>query len=251
LKGQHLPIRKDFAQASMIVSAVQIAISAAVFAIAGSCGSNMLQSIQVTNNMDLPGLTQMHLSAANGESSEMVKHLQSLNRQELLELFKSCEVPADLSDIEGEWDGVLLENNGLIMTKVSNIMTHGLFALGSGRRWAGKRFGKNGESGINRFFNKNTNSHDTKINFDVSIQHSSLHAGNPCIRLRYFDHQSPVSLWKTMVDELRIIPGYDDVLLGMGAMAWSGGSANSAPFCLHRMPDKDSDEEEVAEVQSL
>jgi hypothetical protein len=246
-----LPIRKDFAQASMIVSAVQIAISAAVFAIAGSCGSNMLQSIQVTNNMDLPGLNQMHLPSANVESSsDMVKHLQSLNRQELLELFKASEVPADLSDIEGEWDGVLLENNGILMTKVSNIMTNGLFALGSGRRWAGKRFGKNGESGINRFFNKNTNSHDTKINFDVSIQESSLHAGNPCIRLRYFDRQSLVSPWKTMVDELRIVPGYDDVLLGMGAMAWSGGSANSAPFCLHRMPERNSDEEEVVEVQA-
>jgi hypothetical protein len=229
----------------MIVSAVLISTSAAVLGIAWLCGSNILQSRQVTNNMDLP---PMHLPSANGESSDTVKHLQSLNRQELLELFKSCEVPADLSDIEGDWDGTLLENNGLIMTKVSDIMINGLFALGSGRRWVGKRFGENGESGINRFFNKNTNSHDTKISSDVSIHDSSLHAGKPCIRLSYFNHQSAVSPWKTMVGELRSVPGYDDVLLGMAAMAWSGGSAMSVPFCLHRVPKKISDEEEGAEV---
>lgn len=234
-------------QPSMIVSTVQVAVSAAVVAIAGSCGRNMLQSMQVTNQKNTPRLNGIDPSFPKGDSADAVKHLQSLKRKELLELFMSSEVPTDLSKIAGEWDGILLENNGPIMTKISNLMTNGLFALGGGRRWAGKRFSVDGKSGINRFFNENTSSYEAQIGFDVSIHDSSLHAPHPCIRLVYSNHQSSLSLWKTMVDELRILPGYEDVLLGVGSMAWSGGSANSAPFCLHRIPEESRTEKEVCE----
>ena len=35
----------------------------------------------------------------------------------------------DLSEIEGEWNGALLENNGIVMTTVSTIMTNNLFGM--------------------------------------------------------------------------------------------------------------------------
>ena len=221
----------------MIVAIAKVAASAAVVALAGNCGRNMLQALEVKNADSLPDLSTLRLPSTE-DPTRTVEYLHSLNRRELLQLFSHCEAPSDLSGIEGEWEGELLENNGVIMTTVSNIMTNGLFALAPGRKWDGKRFKNNGVNGVNRFFMEKENKRDTKIRFDVSIQESKVNPGKPCIQLRYFNHQSPISLWKTMVDELRLIPGTKDVLLGMGSMAWSGGSANSAPFCLRRLPSK-------------
>jgi hypothetical protein len=39
-----------------------------------------------------------------------------------------------------------------------------------------------------------------------------------------------------VIDEVRLVPGHDDILVGLGSMAWSGGMANSAQFCLKRIP---------------
>ncbi|CAJ1966786.1 unnamed protein product [Cylindrotheca closterium] len=230
----------------MIVTILKVAASAATVTLAGSCGRNMLQAFELRNSDNLPDLSIQKLPSTD-HAMKTVEDLHSLNRLELLSLFSSGEIPIDLSDIEGEWEGELLDNNGAIMTTVSNIMTNGFFALGPGRTWNGKRFENNGVTGVNRFFTQKENRGDTKIRFDVSIEESKLNPGKPCIQLKYFNHQSPISPWKTMVDELRMVPGTKEVLLGMGSMAWSGGSANSAPFCLRRLPkpSKDSAMEEL------
>lgn len=219
----------------MIVTILKVAASAATVTLAGNCGRNMLQAFEVRNSDNLPDLSSDRVPSTD-HALKTVEDLQSLNRFELLQLFSDGEVPGDLSDIEGEWEGELLDNNGVIMTKVSDIMTNVLFALGPGRKWNGKRFENSGVNGVNRFFTEKESKRDTKIRFDVSIQESKLNPGKPSIELKYFNHQSPISPWKTMVDELRMVPGTNDVLLGMGSMAWSGGSANSAPFCLRRLP---------------
>mmetsp|Transcript_11270 Transcript_11270/g.27127 ORF Transcript_11270/g.27127 Transcript_11270/m.27127 type:complete len:233 (-) Transcript_11270:51-749(-) len=230
----------------IIVAILKVAASAATITLAGNCGRNMLQAFEVRNSDNLPDLASQRLPSTD-HALKTVEDLHSLNRLELLQLFSAGEVPTDLSAIEGEWEGELLDNNGVIMTTVSNIMTNGLFALGPGRKWNGKRFENSGVVGINRFFTEKENKRDTKIRFDVSIEESKMNPGNSCIRLKYFNHQSPISPWKTMVDELRLVPGTNDVLLGMGSMAWSGGSANSAPFCLRRLPlsSQDSSVEEL------
>lgn len=63
------------------------------------------------------------------------------------------------------------------------------------------------------------------------------------IQLKYEKYQSPLSLWRTMVDEVRLLKvpiieddeeKFDLILLGMGSMAWSGGMYNCQPFCLYR-----------------
>lgn len=218
-----------------MLKAAQFALSAVVVTIAGSCGRNMLQTIQIKNGNIAQSSPSLLVPVNNDDPMEVVERLQTMNRDETLRLFLASQVPENISDLEGEWDGTLLENNGNVMTRISNLMTHQLFAFGLNRRWAGKCFERNAEIGSNRFFNEKKRHHDTKISFDVSVEESFLQADTPSIRLTYSKYQPPVSLWKTMIDEVRFVPGTNDVLIGFGSMAWSGGFANGAPFCLRRI----------------
>ena len=250
----------------MIFSAAQLAASAVVLALAGSSGRNMLQTSRIANNNKenngLLSSVTIDDGIASDDDSDLVfsstkqqntvRYLQSLKRKELLELFCSSSVSdtTSLNDIKGEWNGILLENNGLLMTKVSGILTHGLF--GMGRTWNGKAFALDSQQqenavvdgitktttkqGVNRFFGRSDRtSTEFEHSFDFSIASSKIVPNEQSIQLRYSKYQSPFSLWKTMVDEVRIIPGNDDVLIGFGSMAWSGGMLNSAPFCLWRV----------------
>jgi hypothetical protein len=57
-----------------------------------------------------------------GKTEQDVIHdLQCMNRRDLLTVFKHCHVvPHDQSSIEGEWDGILLNNN-LVLVRLSKI----------------------------------------------------------------------------------------------------------------------------------
>ena len=216
----------------MIFSVAQIASSAVILALAGSCGRNMLQTANLFNKSTSTGTTLLP-SHAYSTPENTVEHLQSLKRRELLEVFSSSRVCSNLKDVEGEWNGILLENNGMIMTGVSRIMTHGLF--GKGRIWNGKAFGPGGV-GRNRFFGRNDKSMtEFEHAFDFSVDSSQVQPDAESILVLYSKYQHPVSLWKTMVDEVRLLPGSDDVMIGLGSMAWSGGGLNGAPFCLWRV----------------
>ena len=120
------------------------------------------------------------------------------------------------------------------MTKVASIMTNGLF--GMGRKWDGKIFHAD-MKGTNRFLNRDGVSKGKEHPFDFSIQESRLWTGES-LQFRYANYQSPFSLWKSMHDEVRIIPGDVDVMIGFGSMAWSGGMLNATPFCLWRSKPK-------------
>lgn len=187
---------------------------------------------------------------------KIVEYIFSLNRRQLLELFCQCEPPPppsasspfllETTTLSGgdDWDGILLDNHGRFMTSISQFMTHVLF--GRGNQWCGKRFGdasatpitKTTTSGINRF--RSFSSSSSKLlqhrhRFDYAIQESRLHPGTRSMILDYSPYQSPLSLWYTMRDELRLVPGSNgSVLLGMGSMSWSGGMWNAAPFCLKK-----------------
>jgi hypothetical protein len=123
------------------------------------------------------------------------------------------------------------------------------------KQWNGKEFGirthKNGIIGINRFYPNGKNGcNDATMekvhNFDYAASSPSIF-GNTSIQLNYSRHQGIFSLWKTMVDEVRIleIPSprkqlsngteqSDFILLGVGSMAWSGGMYNCQPFVLKK-----------------
>ena len=157
-------------------------------------------------------------------------------------------------------------------------MTNSLF--GKGRTWNGKQFGttSNPQLGVNRFtpstkqqkssspINKKSSSSgscETEHTFDMRLQPSKFfnnrrsrrdgttstendnNNNNNSLVLDYTNHQSPLSLWRTMMDEIRIVPlgnngdGEEDaprVLIGLGYMAWSGGRLNASPFLLFRRP---------------
>jgi hypothetical protein len=164
------------------------------------------------------------------ESTEvMVDYLQKLSREELLQLFCSCEPPADSDQLCREWNGILLNNNNLGMTSIgSQFMSNVLF--GKGRRWNGKSFGPRGK-GINRFLATKNGLVAEEHSFDYTTGESKIKKGTSSIILNYSKYQSPLSLWRTMTDEVRSLP-QGDLLIGFGAMAWSGGMLNSAPFCL-------------------
>jgi len=105
-----------------------------------------------------------------------------------------------------------------------------------GRNWNGKAFYDSGE-GINRFYSKSNNETAEKEHtFDYAVESSRLLPDTQSVILRYNKHQSFFSLWRTMMDEIRILPLLSDyeILIGMGCMAWSGGMLNASPFCLYR-----------------
>ena len=99
------------------------------------------------------------------------------------------------------------------------------------------------DRGINRFHSKAASgTTENEHSFDSCIQPSRLNDNiddsNSVVALTYSNYQAPLSLWKTMMDELRVVPmaeGSDgQVLIGLGCMAWSGGMLNASPFCLWR-----------------
>jgi hypothetical protein len=223
----------------MLVSAA----SAVVLTLAGGTVRNMLQTVRVvgSSGSTINGEnTNRQLPASACTTPEAtVEYLQSLEREELLQLFCSGSEPKDLSELCGEWDGLLLKNNGLGMTTVgSNFMSNVLF--GKGRKWNGKAFGAEGK-GVNRFYGRASGSTEKEHSFDFSSQESSrIQSSKPSVSLQYSNYQSTLSLWKTMTDEVRCLPGDTEVLIGFGAMTWSGGMLNSAPFCLWRANNPDS-----------
>jgi hypothetical protein len=256
----------------MIVQAAKVAASGVILILASQCARNMIQTARIAASASssasptplpensLPSITLDTVDVDDSKDTadcmddppRAVRYLQSLTRPQLLELFASSTPPHDLSVLNGEWNGLLLDNNGKIMTAVSNIMTHRLF--GGGMRWNGKQFSsyraKNGGNGVNRFVTATDSSTTTttteqsispkkivekRHEFDYEIQDSKLYPGSQSIRLRYDHHHVRLSPWHTMNDELRLVRvGEMDALVGMGCMAWSGGMLNAAPFCLWR-----------------
>jgi hypothetical protein len=217
----------------MMITIVQAAASIAVLALAGNTGRNMVQTVSISRNdaasIDAGSKILPELSSPEAA----VDKLQSLKRKELVQLFTACHAPSDLSEIAGEWNGCLLDNNGL--TTISNILTHQLFGLRVGRNWNGKAFRGNGK-GINRFTTKERTA--TEHVFEYSLQDSNIVGDSQSVRIDYWNYQSPISLWRTMRDEVRFIPGDVEVLLGMGSMGWSGGCKNCSPFCMWRTSPK-------------
>lgn len=55
---------------------------------------------------------------------DVVSHLQQLKRKELLELYLASDAPAELSTISGEWNTLLLDNNGWVMvSEIEKLMS--------------------------------------------------------------------------------------------------------------------------------
>lgn len=54
-------------------------------------------------------------------STEILEDLKKMKRKDLLLLFVLCDAPLDEKDIHGDWDGVLLNNNSVLVSNGSNL----------------------------------------------------------------------------------------------------------------------------------
>jgi len=257
---------------------VKLAAAAATTVLTVSSGKNMFQTATIAHEHNqrpssyFSSATSSMSTLRPGDSTNaIVSKMQAMKRKELLELYFCSRAPQDFSEIQGEWDGILLDNGSWIMTTVTSLLTDRLF--GMGRKWNGKHFGiaesnveenssKQQRQGINRFYARKTKSNVSSSSssssplterqhiFDMRLQPSQLDTifknsrvqqqqqqPRKCsLVLDYSKHQSLVSPWRTMMDEIRIVPLNGDcrVLIGLGYMAWSGGRLNSSPFLLFR-----------------
>ena len=245
---------------------ISVLIGGTIAALGGSSGINMFQSLRISQKEHQQPATantilEQYISStgdgkvsapSNKSVDDIVADLQRLRRSEFLELWMACDAPAqNMKSVDGDWNGVLLDNNGLLMTKVSEFLTDALF----GRKfdkWNGKAFRIGESGGINRFLPKcngndrssGTNEVQYEHKFDCRVEKSKLDQSGEALVLQYANHQGRLSPWHSMRDEIRVLPinkGKKDggILLGLGCMKWSGayvrdGMLNSAPFCLYR-----------------
>lgn len=264
----------------MLSTTIAAAAAAITTALAGSSAINMYQTYSVTEKVSTgrgsndafpwelvssgSPLLREYISAdgttptpaqvaAEKTAAEVVSDLREMPRRDLLALFLACEAPEDATAVGGEWNGLLLENNGPLMTAVSAFLSNRLF--GRGRIWNGKAIGvgaaeegDSGAGGINRFYPGKERGVDGEVmdkehRFDCSVQPSRLDCGTKSLLMEYAPYQGRLSLWRGMRDELRVLRppsgenGEGGVLLGMGCMTWSGaflrdGFLNCAPFCV-------------------
>eukprot|EP00814_Leptocylindrus_danicus_P008043 CAMPEP_0116013582 /NCGR_PEP_ID=MMETSP0321-20121206/5807_1 /TAXON_ID=163516 /ORGANISM="Leptocylindrus danicus var. danicus, Strain B650" /LENGTH=234 /DNA_ID=CAMNT_0003483149 /DNA_START=63 /DNA_END=767 /DNA_ORIENTATION=- len=171
---------------------------------------------------------------------ESLSILQSLNRKDLLFLYRLCAAPSSTDLYAGKvWDGFLLNNNSLVMTQITAFITNQLF--GKGSKWKGKSFdaatGDCNGTGKNQFIQPTTECVEAMHAFEYDSKGVSAIDGKQSMMLRYSSFHPFISPWHTMVDELRVLREPDEdgegaIMLCLGYMAWSGGCLNSSPFYL-------------------
>lgn len=102
----------------MLLPVARVAVAALVGSITYNTGRNVYETVQIVSKerqqpsspLPIPTLLQSQ------PLPQSVSELQKLSRQEIIHLYLHycTAVPSDLIDIEGEWNGALLHNNGLV-----------------------------------------------------------------------------------------------------------------------------------------
>jgi len=113
---------------------VNVAAAAVTAVLALSSGRNIFQTVSISRQQhqgDNHVLTR-HQILPEDATETVVSKLQAMNRKELLQLYFLSTSPKDLSQIQGAWDGRLLDNNGWVMVRIVQGMKHVTYSL---RRW--------------------------------------------------------------------------------------------------------------------
>lgn len=231
----------------IVLASIKVAATAVAAIITASSLTNMSQTFSVSRQQPITSANMaMALELKNAltrcSQDESLSMLQGLTRKDLLYLYRVCAAPSSTDAYAGkEWNGLLLNNNSVVMTQITAYITNKLF--GKGSRWRGKSFDTKGCCGSNQFIQPTTGSVETMHTFEYESDGVSAIDGNQSVKLRYSSHHPFLSPWHTMVDELRVLRepdknGKDAIMLGLGYMAWSGGSLNSSPFCLAAVPSE-------------
>ena len=101
-----------------MIPLVNIAAAAVTAVLTFSSGKNMLQTVALSrqNNQNQASFSIQGLKLQPEDSTEtVVSKVQSMKRKDLLQLYSSSRSPKDLEEVQGEWDGCLLDNNSRVM----------------------------------------------------------------------------------------------------------------------------------------
>ena len=103
---------------TMWLGALAKVTAVGVATLATSSGINMWQTINsIRTTSTSPEMDGQLLTITGKSSHQIVEELQRMNRQEILSLFLACS-SIQLDDLDGEWDGLLLDNNTWIMVRI-------------------------------------------------------------------------------------------------------------------------------------
>jgi len=69
---------------------------------------------------DKEGRIMLSIDSKVVSSQEIVNDLQHMSRKDLLRLFLLCDSHVDEKEIIGEWDGILLNNNSVLVRKLKS-----------------------------------------------------------------------------------------------------------------------------------
>jgi hypothetical protein len=103
----------------MIVIGIAAKAATAVIATIVTMNScrNMIQTYQFASDHSKRQFNNNENSAIQLSRESIMDDIQKLNRLQILKLyFEHCREPESLDEIDGEWNGVLLHNNGLVRT---------------------------------------------------------------------------------------------------------------------------------------
>jgi hypothetical protein len=100
----------------MIVGVANLAVAAVTAVLTISSGRNMFQTWNLSRQTTefqredsiLPSLFFDTTAMAIGE-------IQAMKRKDLMKLYFSSRGPQNLQQVRGEWNGILLDNNGFVM----------------------------------------------------------------------------------------------------------------------------------------
>lgn len=107
------PSKFNKKKTAMLLVPMVAAAAAATLGLTVASVKNMAQTFQVSKNVH----NSCSWTTPPTNAHEAVSQLQTMKRRELLELFLSCEAPSNISELKGEWNGALLENNGWILVR--------------------------------------------------------------------------------------------------------------------------------------
>jgi hypothetical protein len=69
-----------------------------------------------------PSNSEMQVPSSKN-TEDIIEDLRQMKRQELLKLFMLCEAPKETEILQGSWDGILLNNNQILVSIVGDLLS--------------------------------------------------------------------------------------------------------------------------------
>jgi hypothetical protein len=96
----------------MLIPVARVAVAAFVGSVTYNTGRNVYETVKIVSKQQHHQPSQL----SQQPLPQSVSDLQKLSRQEIIKLYlNDCTaLPSDLMNIDGEWNGALLNCNGLV-----------------------------------------------------------------------------------------------------------------------------------------